>query len=104
MMATGPASAGGHVGTTFNDEETALVHSLAAGIVDRRLGAPAAFLLESLQPMNFVISQALAFFLPIVSIVYDRSKIAPLQELLEKREAIPYILKVIHQLEEARRG
>lgn len=91
-------------GSTLTPEERELARWLARELVERRLGAPGLFLLEGLRPMNFVLSQAVAFFSPVVKFISDQSKIDQFQEMLEKRESIPYICEEIHQLEEARRG
>ncbi len=88
----------------LTDSERELAQWLARELVERRLGGPALFLLDSLTPMNFVMSQLMAFFTPVIKILSDQSKIDRFQEMLEKREAIPYICAEIHQLEEARHG
>ncbi len=110
-MADPPAARGGvsdrpqpDPGSQLSAAECELARWLARELVERRLGAPALFMLESLRPLNFVISQAMAFLSPIIKIVSDQSKIDQFQELLEKRESIPYICNEIHQLEEVRRG
>jgi hypothetical protein len=88
----------------FTPEDEALLRGLARAVVDRGLAVPASLMLEGAVPMNFVLSQALAFFSPVVKIVYNSWQIDRFQELLEKRDAIPYILRAINELEEARRG
>jgi len=90
--------------SALTDAERELAQWLARELVERRLGGPALFLLDSLTPMNFVMSQLMAFFTPVIKILSDQSKIDRFQEMLEKREAIPYICAEIHQLEEARHG
>jgi hypothetical protein len=85
-------------------EERALAEALAREVVARGLAVPVGLLLEGVTPMNFVLSQALAFFSPVIRIVCEQPKFAQFQEMLEKRATIPYILKAIQQLEEARRG
>jgi len=88
----------------FTAEDEALLRKLAHAVVERGLALPASLLLEGAVPINFVLSQALAFFSPVVKILYNSPQIDRVQELLEKREAIPYILRTINELEEARRG
>jgi hypothetical protein len=99
-----PESPSAPSGSDLTPAECELARWLARELVERRLGAPALFLLEGIRPLNFVLSQVLAFFSPIINIIRDQSKIDQFQELLEKRESIPYICNEIHQLEEARRG
>lgn len=89
---------------SFNPEDEALLRGMAKAVVDRGLALPASLVLEGAVPVNFVLSQALAFFAPVVKIIYNSWQIDRFQELLEKRDAIPYILRAINELEEARRG
>lgn len=88
----------------FSAEDEVLLRKLAQAVVERGLALPATLMLEGAVPINFVLSQALAFFSPVVKILYNSPQIDRVQELLEKREAIPYILRTINELEEARRG
>jgi hypothetical protein len=89
---------------SFTPEDEALLRGMAKAVVDRGLALPASLVLEGAVPVNFILSQALAFFAPVVKIIYNSWQIDRVQELLEKRDAIPYILRAINELEEARRG
>ena len=83
---------------TSEDEE--IVQKVAQGVVRRRLAAPAVMLLESVRPLNFLGSQTLAFFEPIVSVVLDANKCRRFRELLEKRSTVPALIDAIEREEE----
>ncbi len=97
-LETGPEQAG------LSDEERRLARRFAEEVVDRRLTAAAVFFLEGMRPMNFILSQGMLFFSPLVNIVFDGATFDKIQEMLDKREAIPYIIELIEQLDEARRA
>lgn len=61
-------------------------------------------MLEGMRPMNFVMSQGMVFFSPLVKILFESAHFDQIQEMLEKREAIPYIIELIEIEEEASRG
>lgn len=84
-------------------DEEALIERFARDVVSRRLGAAAIFFLESLRPMNFVLSQGMLFFSPLVHLLMKGATFDQVQELLEKRAALPAIVARIEQLEEDRR-
>lgn len=75
-------------------EDLDLLDKLADGLTKRRLTAPALFFLESMKPFNFVASQAMVFFRPVIDtvfpnpITYDR-----LRKILERRGAIELLLR-----------
>jgi hypothetical protein len=72
----------------------------AGELVQRRLSAAAIFMLESAIPMNFVLSQGMVFFSPVVKIVFEGRTYDRVRELLEKRETIPYIVDLIEFLDD----
>ena len=76
----------------FSKEDEALLDALAKRVVALRMSAPAMFLLESLEPMNFVASQAMVFFQPIVSAFFDTAAYGRLSRILERRDAIRRLL------------
>ncbi len=83
----------------IGDEDAALVDALARRVVGLRMAAPAIFFLESIKPMNFVASQAMVFFQPIVSAFFDTTTWNRLSTLLERREAIEHLLQRIEDLD-----
>jgi len=84
-------------------DERERIERFAEEIVRRRLGAAAIFFLEGLRPLNFVLSQGMVFFSPLVHLLMKGEAFDRAQELLEKRAALPAIVERIEQLEEERR-
>lgn len=71
----------------------------ASTIAERRLTVAAVFFLESMTPLNFIASQGLAFFTPIVQIFMKAGDMNLLQELLESRRFIPDFIGILEKKE-----
>jgi len=84
----------------FSEEETALLTKVADAVVKRRLAAPALMFLESVRPLNFLGSQAMVFFQPIVSLAISTKEIELLAQILERRSSIPLFIELIEKREE----
>ncbi|MEK6608285.1 MAG: hypothetical protein AABZ30_11535 [Myxococcota bacterium] len=76
-------------------EEDELLAKIATRVVELRMDAPAIFLLESVKPLNFVGSQAMLFFQPIVSAIFPAALYQRLRALLEKRQSIEALIRKI---------
>jgi hypothetical protein len=78
----------------LSDEDRQLLDRVADALGRRRLATPALFFLESVRPLSFVASQAMAFFRPIVDVVvrspdtWDR-----VAALLARRGAVELLLR-----------
>jgi hypothetical protein len=81
------------------DVDFSLLVSLAKKIVQRRLGVPAIFFLESAKPLNYVGSQAMVFFGPLVRILFESPNYYRYTELLEDRRTIELLLLMIEEFE-----
>ncbi len=86
----------------FSEEEIALARRYAAAIVDRRMAMPATLFLEGVRPLNFIGSQFLHFFNPLLGAVFNYRELEAFALFLEKRESIDLVLREIETLEEAR--
>jgi hypothetical protein len=77
------------------DEDKDLLDKIADGLSRRRLAAAALFFLESMKPMNFLASQAMLFFRPVIQAVSQGNPVTwdRLQKLLERRGAIELLLR-----------
>jgi hypothetical protein len=84
-------------------EEEELIARFATEVVQRRMSAAAIFFFESLRPMNFILSQGMLFFSPLMQLLLRGSTFDRVQALLEKRAALPAIVEGIERLEEERR-
>jgi len=88
----------------FSDQERALVDRLADFVVRRRMTAPALMALESARPLNFIGSQVLAFFGPLLSLVFPPEDCDRFVQLLEKRQCVDLVIETITQRENELRG
>lgn len=73
---------------------------IADRVVRRGLATPAAFLLLSTKPMNFVASQLLVFFTPIISAVVPPQQCDEAADLLSRRSAVETLLRMIEERQE----
>ncbi|MCC6158897.1 MAG: hypothetical protein IT350_12665 [Deltaproteobacteria bacterium] len=86
----------------FTDEERDLAGRVARKIVDRGLGLPGVLFIESARPLNFVGSQALAYFEPIVRGLVDWDDYTRFRVMLERRGSVELILGAIEAAEAER--
>ncbi|HEY5626868.1 MAG TPA: hypothetical protein VIR79_02885 [Nitrospira sp.] len=68
---------------------------MADAIVMRGMTAPATVFLESMGPMNFLGSQALHFFTPIIDLVFNAKEVEQVARLLERRDAVTRLIAII---------
>lgn len=70
-----------------------IVDKVCKGVVKRRMTVPALMALEMSRPLNFLASQAIHFFRPIVSVVLDTAGIEAFANFLEHRGAVEYLAR-----------
>ncbi len=80
-----------------------IIDRLCRQVVARGLTTPTLVFLESVRPLNYVSSQTLQFFSPILSAVADRQACDELAAFLEHRGSVEFLCKRIEELEEERR-
>jgi len=78
-------------------EEEAVLDKVARKIVDRRMAVPAIIFLESVKPLNYIGSQAMVFFEPIVQTIFNFKDYDTFRCALEKRESIEILLLKIEE-------
>ena len=76
-------------------DDVELMERVADVIVKRGMAAPATVFLESMGPMNFLGSQALHFFTPIIECAFNVKEVEQVARLLERRESIPRLIAII---------
>mgnify|MGYP000962080086 FL=1 len=76
-------------------EDLALLQRIADAVVQRRMAAPAVVFLESLGPMNFLGSQALHFFAPIIELAFSAQEVSQVAALLERRDTTVRLIALI---------
>ena len=80
-------------------EEKAFLTKLAEEVKARRMTTPAIFFLEMMRPLNFVGSQAMIFFGPIISAFVKTDGYYKAATLMEKKGSLTILLDEIEQLE-----
>jgi len=80
-------------------EEDAVLDKLAKKVVEWKMAVPAIIALESVKPLNFIGSQAMVFFEPIIQTVFNIRDYDTFRCALEKRETIEILLLKIEALD-----
>ena len=72
-----------------------ILKKLATEIVNRRLTAPAIFLLESCNPLSFVGSQVMIALEPFIHAIFDLPDYRKFALLMERRENVQKLITMI---------
>jgi len=78
-------------------QEDALLDKLARKVVEKGMSVPAILFLESIKPLNFIGSQVLVFFEPIVQTLFNFKDYDTFRTSLEKRESVEILLLKIEE-------
>ena len=81
------------------EEEAAVIEKVAHQVVKRGMTVPAIIFFESVKPMNFIGSQAMVFFEPIVQGLFDFKDYTTLRQALEKRTTLEIVIQRIEALD-----
>lgn len=92
----------GTVPLTPRQEE--IVDRLASKVVEWRMSVPAVLFLESVKPLNYIGSQVLVFFGPILNTLFSVRDYDEFVALMEERGNVEVLLKRIEEKEAARTG
>ena len=82
-------------GQRLSIEDVALLERVAEAVVRRGMAAPAVMFLESMAPMNFLGSQAVHFFTPLLEVVFHQRDIERVAVLLERRDTLVRLAALI---------
>lgn len=82
-------------------EDVALLERVADAVIRRRMAAPTLLFLESMGPMNFLGSQALHFFTPLLDVVFPQRDIERVALLLERRDTLARLAAIIESRTDA---
>jgi hypothetical protein len=88
----------------YSSEELVLMERIADALVARGMGTPAMMFLESMGPMNFLGSQALHFFTPIIECAFEGKDVERVASLLERRDSISRLVALIEHKTSAQRA
>ena len=80
------------------DAQRAVIDRVCRAVVARGLATPALIFLESVRPLNYVSSQTLHFFQPVLSVVADQAACRDLADFLEHRGSVDYLCQRIEEL------
>jgi hypothetical protein len=83
--------------TSLPAEEEAVLDKLAKKAVERGMAVPAILFLESVKPLNFIASQVMVFFEPVIQTIFNFKDYNNLRSALEKRESIEILLLKIEK-------
>jgi hypothetical protein len=84
---------------TLPEEENLVLDKLAKQVIKRGMTVPAILFLESVKPLNFIGSQVLVFFEPIIQTLFNFKDYNTFRVALEKRETIEILLLKIEKLD-----
>ena len=84
------------------DDAEELFERLARRVVDMRMAVPAILFLETSKPLNFVGSQVIGTFEPLVRTMFQWNDVEKLRKALEDRGAIERLILKIEDLEARR--
>ena len=84
---------------TQNQRE--IVDRLCRQIVSRGMTTPALVFLETVRPLNYLSSQTMQFFAPILAVVADADAYSQFAEFLEHRGSVEYLCRRIETISSA---
>ncbi|UCE24019.1 MAG: hypothetical protein JSU74_12085 [Candidatus Zixiibacteriota bacterium] len=85
--------------TSLPAEEEAVLDKLAKKAVERGMAVPAILFLESVKPLNFIASQVMVFFEPVIQTIFNFKDYNNLRSALEKRESVEILLLKIEKFD-----
>ena len=83
----------------ITEKQDELLRKIANAIATRRMSSPTIFFLESVQPLNFIASQFMAYVEPFLTFVIPRDAYNDIQQVLEQRKGIDYFLDILEDEE-----
>lgn len=86
-------------GATLSEHESELLDKVAKKVVYWKMTVPAIIALETAKPLNYIGSQAMVFFQPIVQAVFSFKDYDNFRLLMEKREGIELLLQRIEHFD-----
>jgi hypothetical protein len=77
------------------DDENRILDKLAQRVVRWKMSVPAIIFLESIKPLNYIGSQTLVFFEPIVQTLFNFRDYDTFRRAMERRENVERLLQKI---------
>jgi len=79
----------------FGPEDEKLFDALVSRVVGYRMEVPAVLFLESVRPLNFIGSQALVFFEPMVKTLFNWEQYDRFTHLMSDRDNLDKLIRMI---------
>jgi len=83
----------------ITEKQDELLKKIAYAIAIRGMTAPTIFFLESVQPLNYIGSQFMAYLEPFITFIVPREEYNDIQQILEQRKGIDYFLTILEDEE-----
>ncbi len=78
-------------------EQDEVLEKVARKVVEKRMTVPALMFIESVKPLNFIGSQVMVFFEPIVQTLFDFKSYTVFREVIEDRENVEILMQKIEK-------
>ena len=82
---------------TLTPEQEEVLHKVAKKVVQKRMTVPALMFIESVKPLNFIGSQLMVFFEPIVQTLFDFKSYTIFREAIEDRQNVEALMQLIEK-------
>jgi hypothetical protein len=79
------------------DDEDRILNKLAERVVRWKMSVPAIIFLESVKPLNYIGSQTLVFFEPMVQTLFNFKDYDTFRRAMERRENVERLLQKIEE-------
>jgi hypothetical protein len=83
----------------LSEEERDWLGRIADRVVRRELAVPAVFVLQSAKPLSFVGSQTVAFFKPIITLIFAPELCDKVIDLLGRRGTAEELIRMVEERE-----
>ena len=83
----------------LTEHESELLDKVAKKVVQWKMSVPAIMALETVKPLNYIGSQAMVFFEPIVQAVFNFKDYDAFRLMMERRETIELLLQRIEHFD-----
>ncbi len=82
---------------SLTPEQDEVLEKVAKKVVEKRMTVPALMFIESVKPLNFIGSQVMVFFEPIVQTIFDFKGYTIFREAIEDRENVELLMQKIEK-------
>ena len=84
------------------DRQRAVVDRLCREVVRRRMAEPALWMLTMSRPLNYITSQAMHFFAPIATVLFDAADYNCFATFLERRDSVDILCRTLEDFDDRR--